>query len=57
MGNTQARVGCGSGRGRGIPNNTMWVSLSLAECLGMQRGWGGSISGNKAPFLLILWNA
>lgn len=57
MGDTLARVSRGSSRGLGFPNTTVWASLSLAECLGMQRGWGGSISGNKAPFLSSVWNA
>lgn len=40
MGDTQAGADCGSSRGLGFPTTTVWASLSLAECLGIQGGWG-----------------
>lgn len=56
MGDTQARVDFDSGRDLGIPNH---VGISVVGRVpGHAKKAGGiSISGNKAPFLLGLWNA
>ena len=54
MGDTQARVGFGSSRDLGIPNNTMRASLSLAECLSMQKGWGYLNFRQQSPLSLGL---
>lgn len=54
MGAIQTRVGFGSSRDLGIPNNTMRASLLLAECLGMQKGWGYLNFRQQSPLSLGL---
>ena len=49
MGDTQVRADCGSSRGLGFPTAVVWASLSLAECLGMQGGWGWLSFREQSP--------
>ena len=57
MGDTQVRADCGSSRGLGFPTAVVWASLSLAECLGMQGGWGWLSFREQSPAGMVARSA